>query len=178
MFEGLHHSAREAIAYARDEAARAGHKVVGAEHLLLGLLARPGHAAEALQAAGADPDELRARLSAGASEPSEAGEGGPDPAGPIAAAAVTGEGEVGGEGADIPPDVPMTREARRALELAGRTAERLRHPRVSSGHLLLGVIDQPDSQAVQALRVAGIHVGTLRADVLRRITEGGADRFG
>jgi ATP-dependent Clp protease ATP-binding subunit ClpA len=175
MFERLHHSAREAVAHARDEAARAGHKVVGAEHLLLGLLAQPGPAADALQAAGADPDELRAQLSSGAAqpEPADSEEAGPDPAGPGATTAVPGEGE----GADVSPDIRMTREARRVFELAGRTAQRLRHPHVSSGHLLLGVIDQPDSQAVQALTVAGIHVGTLRVDVLRRITEG-TDRFG
>jgi ATP-dependent Clp protease ATP-binding subunit ClpA len=177
MFERLQHSAREAVAHARDEADRAGHQVVGAEHLLLGLLARPGPAADALKAAGADPDELRAQLSARAAaaapESPDAAQTGQDSAGLAAAAAVQGEGEVG-EGADI----PMTREARRALELAGRAAQRLRHPRVSSGHLLLGVIDQPDSPAVQALTVAGIHVGTLRTDVLRRVTEGGGDRFG
>jgi ATP-dependent Clp protease ATP-binding subunit ClpA len=175
MFERLEHSAREAVAHARDEADRAGHKVVGAEHLLLGLLARPGHAADALKAAGADPDELRAKLSArAAAESPDAAQTGQDSAGLAAAAAVPGEGHVGG----VPPDIPMTREARRALELAGRAAQRLRHPRVSSGHLLLGVIDQPDSPAVQALTVAGIHVGTLRTDVLRRVTEGGGDRFG
>jgi ATP-dependent Clp protease ATP-binding subunit ClpA len=66
----------------------------------------------------------------------------------------------------------MTREARRALEGAQRTAQRLKHQHVSSGHLLLGIIDEPGSPTAGVLTVAGIHVGTLRADVLRRLEAG------
>jgi ATP-dependent Clp protease ATP-binding subunit ClpA len=185
MFERFHHNARAAVVHARDEATRLGQRAIGTEHLLLGLLARPGHAADALKDAGADAAGLRARLSgsqAAPAEPADAGPvvsagGDPDSAGLArdAASAADSADQVGEEprgGPGATGDMPMTRDAKRALEAALRTAQHLRHQYVSSGDLLLGVIDQPGSPAVQALTVAGIHVGTLRADVLRRIATG------
>jgi ATP-dependent Clp protease ATP-binding subunit ClpA len=76
-----------------------------------------------------------------------------------------------GEQARAAVDLHLTRNARRALDLALRTAHRFRHDHVSSGHLLLSIIEQPDSGAVEALKVAGIHVGTLRTDLLKQFTE-------
>jgi len=149
MFERFHPEARAAVAHAQDEATRSGHREIGTEHLLLGLLARPGHAADALTAAGADVANLRAGLPGREAEQ-------PEP-----------DGEPASDG-----EMRMTREAKRALELASRAAHRLRHQHVSSGHMLLGIIDQPGTPAVEALTVAGIHVGTLRADVLQRLERG------
>ncbi len=157
MLERFHRDAREAVAHAKDEASQSGRREIGLEHLLLGLLARPGHASDALTAAGADAADLRAHLHGDDDQPE------PPSAEPVAAASVAGDG-VG--------DLPVTREVGHAFELALQAAHRLRHQRVSSGHLLLGVIDQPGSPAVQALTVAGIHVGMLRADVLQRLLAG------
>ncbi|HXW44846.1 MAG TPA: Clp protease N-terminal domain-containing protein [Streptosporangiaceae bacterium] len=154
MFERLDQEARAAVEHAKDEAARAGKREVGTEHLLLGLLSRPGHASDALTAAGADAGDLRAQITP---DDSGAASGAAAAAAPAAAPA-TGE------------ELPLTSHARHALELALQATQRLRHRHISSGHLLLGVIEQQHNGAVQALSVAGIHVGTLRADVLQRLT--------
>jgi Clp amino terminal domain, pathogenicity island component len=196
MFERFHPDARAAIAHARHVASRSGHREIGTEHLLLGLLARPGHAADALTAAGADAADLRARIPGGDAavqpellepdllEPDPLGGDalapagtGPDSARRASDAGLAADSADGvrtrqhgrPDGSD---EMPMTSDAKRALELALHAAQRLRHQHVSSGHILLGIIDQPGTPAVQTLRVAGIHVGMLRADVLRRMAVG------
>jgi len=40
---------------------------------------------------------------------------------------------------------------------------------ITSGHMLIGILDQPDSGALAILAEAGTDVQALRADVLRRI---------
>jgi len=158
MFERLDSDARAAVARAREEAARAGKREVGTEHLLLGLLSRPGDAADALTAAGADAKDLRAQI---------AGEDASAAPAPAAAASPAPEPLDTQHSGD---DVPLTKHARHALDLALQATQRLRHRHVSTGHLLIGIIEQPHNGAVQALSVGGIHVGTLRADILQRVT--------
>ena len=63
----------------------------------------------------------------------------------------------------------MTKDGKRALELALHSAVRLDHRHISSGHVLLGILDQPASPAVVMLADAGIDVGRLRDDVIRRM---------
>jgi ATP-dependent Clp protease ATP-binding subunit ClpA len=160
MFERFDPDARAAVAHARDEAARSGKREIGTEHLLLGLLSRPGHASDALTTAGADARDLRAQIA---------------PAGADATSAGSTAGRSGSQQPGTPDaadDLPMTNHARHALELALQAARRLKHRNISSGHLLLGIIDQPHNGAVQALNVAGIHVGALRADLLQGLTGG------
>ena len=184
MFERFDQDARAAIAKAREEAARAGSREIRTEHLLLGLMDKPGDATDVLEAVQADPEEVRAavpqveaaRLAAAdtatagtAAGTAPAPEAGLPPEVTLAAEAPPGEPAPHGPGA--PLDLRLTRNARRALDLALRTAHRFRHDHVSSGHLLLSIIEQPDSGAVEALKVAGIHVGTLRTDILRQLTE-------
>ncbi|MGH3395477.1 MAG: Clp protease N-terminal domain-containing protein, partial [Streptosporangiaceae bacterium] len=62
MFERFDPDARAAIAKAREEAARAGSKEIRTEHLLLGLMDKPGDATDVLEAVQADPDEVRAAV--------------------------------------------------------------------------------------------------------------------
>jgi ATP-dependent Clp protease ATP-binding subunit ClpA len=180
MFERFDPDARAAIAKAREEAARAGRREIGTEHLLLGLMEKPGDATDAFEAVQADPDEVRAvlpQVEATRAAVTEAPEAAPAPepeavlepeAAPEPAAVPEPRP---GEQARAAVDLHLTRNARRALDLALRTAHRFRHDHVSSGHLLLSIIEQPDSGAVEALKVAGIHVGTLRTDILKQLTE-------
>jgi ATP-dependent Clp protease ATP-binding subunit ClpA len=172
MFERFDPDARAAIAKAREEAARAGSKEIRTEHLLLGLMDKPGDATDVLEAVQADPDEVRAavpQVEAARSAAPDAPDTADAPEAPATAEAAPGDATPPGPG--VPLDLRLTRNARRALDLALRTAHRFRHDHVSSGHLLLSIIEQPDSGAVEALKVAGIHVGTLRTDILRQLTE-------
>jgi ATP-dependent Clp protease ATP-binding subunit ClpA len=172
MFERFDPDARAAIAKAREEAARAGSKEIRTEHLLLGLMDKPGDATDVLEAVQADPDEVRAavpQVEAARSAAPDAPDTADAPEAPATAEVPPGDATPPGPG--VPLDLRLTRNARRALDLALRTAHRFRHDHVSSGHLLLSIIEQPDSGAVEALKVAGIHVGTLRTDILRQLTE-------
>jgi ATP-dependent Clp protease ATP-binding subunit ClpA len=178
MFERFDSNARAAIAKAWEEAARAGSKEIRTEHLLLGLMDKPGDATDVLEAVQADPDEVRAAVPQVEAARSAAPEAHDAPEAPAAdapgAAPPAAEGPPGdpaSPGPVAPLDLRLTRNARRALDLALRTAHRFRHDHVSSGHLLLSIIEQPDSGAVEALKVAGIHVGTLRTDILKQLTE-------
>jgi ATP-dependent Clp protease ATP-binding subunit ClpA len=191
MFERFQQDARAVIANARKEATRAGRRAIGTEHLLLGLLTRPGPAADALKAEGADAADLRAHIPQGDEPPPDIAPDSPtlpdatppdatlpdapalDVAGLDVAepeAAESGEAEIDVAEIDAADAVPLTRNARRALDLALRTAHRFRHDHVTSEHMLLALVEQPDSQAVETLKVAGIHVGMLRTDILRQIT--------
>jgi ATP-dependent Clp protease ATP-binding subunit ClpA len=180
MFERFQQDARAVIANARKEAARAGRRAIGTEHLLLGLLTRPGPAAEALKAHNADAEELRARIPHGDALPPDvapAEEELADVALIDAAIAEAAQAPADADGAaetavlgDSADSVRLTRNARRALDLALRASQRFKQQHVSSEHMLLALIEQPESQAVEQLKVAGIHVGTLRTDVLRQIT--------
>lgn len=182
MFERFHQDARAAVVRTKDEAIRAGQREIGTEHLLIALLDGPGLAADALTAAGADVLDLRSRIRRG-----RAGDGEPLDGDALAligidldtvrraSDAAFGPGSLdrarsarrGRRG--ITDGMRMTKGAKQAIELALRTAVRLDHRHISSGHLLLGIIDQEAGPAVAVLTGAGIDVGSLRADVMRRM---------
>jgi ATP-dependent Clp protease ATP-binding subunit ClpA len=181
MFERFNPDARAAIAHAREEAAKAGRRTIGTEHLLLGLMAKPGDAADALTSVQASAAEVRESIPPRPDVPAPPYE---EPGTPDEEVVVTAAAETTPEGTEVRLDeavvsstrrgpvdgMHMTRNARRAVDLALRTAHRFRHEHVSSNHLLLSIIEQPESGAVEALKVAGIHVGTLRTDILRDLT--------
>src|ERR1022692_2758711 len=63
----------------------------------------------------------------------------------------------------------MTAEAKKSLQLALQSAVALRQRQITTGHLLIGIIDQKDNAALRLLADAGADAGALRADVLARI---------
>jgi ATP-dependent Clp protease ATP-binding subunit ClpA len=184
VFERFHQDARDAVVRAREEATGLGHQQIGSADLLLGLLTGPGIAADALAAAGADPAGLRSRIS----RSSRAKADGPAPldAGALASIGIDLDAVRRASDAAFGPgsldrvraqrrrrrpdgDRHMTRDAKDALELALRSAVRLRDRQISTGHVLLGILAQPASPAVSALSGAGIDVSRLRQDVTARL---------
>jgi len=183
-FERFRDDARHAVVVARDEAVRARQDQIGCEHLLLGLLCEPGVAAEALTAAGLNITSLRAALPVGGNAAS------PDPLDAESLASLgidldavrRATDAAFGHGALDRASAPrrdrlritggrrMTADSKKSLELALRAAVGLRQNYISSGHVLLGILDQEDNAAQAALRAAGIDPAGLRADVLRRMT--------
>ena len=65
--------------------------------------------------------------------------------------------------------VPVTPRAKKALELALRNAVSRNDREISTGHLLLGIIDQRDNAALRVLAGAGVDTGALRQEVTRRM---------
>lgn len=182
MFERFQMDARRAIVRAQHEAARAGRREIGCEHLLLGLVAEPGPAASALAAAGVELAELRAQVPPGAGSQ-------PDPLDAEALAALgidldtvrRAVDATFGKGALDRARVPrrnrlgpvggtrVTPEAKKALGLALRAAVQLSHHHISSGHLLIGILDQPGNLALDLLARSEADTAALRADVLSRM---------
>jgi ATP-dependent Clp protease ATP-binding subunit ClpA len=185
MFERFDQNARDAVVRAKDEAASMGRQPIGVAHLLLALLDGPGVAADALAAAGADAADLRSRIS----RISRGETDGPQSldAGALASIGIDldavrrasdaafGPGSLDRAGAQrhgrrgATDGKRMTRDSKRALELGLRSAARLGHRHISSGHLLLGILGQPTCPAVAVLTDAGIDVGHLRDDVTARM---------
>jgi ATP-dependent Clp protease ATP-binding subunit ClpA len=183
MFERFRPDARRAVARAVHEAVRARQDRIGCEYLLLGLLTEPGIAAQALADAGLEISSLRAQLPGGSTADPDSldaealGSLGIDlDAVRRATDAAFGRGALERASAPrrdrlrITGGRSMTAEAKKSLELALRAAAGLRHNYISSGHVLIGILNTGDNAAQAALRAAGIDPPALRADVIRRMT--------
>jgi ATP-dependent Clp protease ATP-binding subunit ClpA len=178
MFERFAGAARRAVVDAQQEASWAGQDRIGSEHLLVSLLREPGPAADALAAAGMDLASLRSRLPRGTHQAP------PDlDADALSTLGIDLDAVRRATDAAFGPGaldrarwrgkfrLPFTPDARQALVGAVRQAQQHHHRQISSGHLLLGVIDQSDNGALTVLAQAGADVAALRADVLRRLAE-------
>jgi ATP-dependent Clp protease ATP-binding subunit ClpA len=186
MFERFDGDARSAVARAKAEAIRTGHAEIGTEQLLVGLAAGPGLAADVLTAAGIGRAELRALIPPGGAARLE----------PLDAEALASIGidldtvSRATDAAFGPGSLTRTRTRRRVrrrrassprldestkaiFTLALHAAQRLGHNHISSGHLLLGVLDQPASPAVATLRAAGADISALRQQVTAEVVRAG-----
>jgi ATP-dependent Clp protease ATP-binding subunit ClpA len=174
MFERFALAARQAVIDARQEAGWTGQDQIRSEHILVGLLRQPGPAADALTAAGLDIDSLRTRLPRAA--------GGPDDldGDALATLGIDLDAVRRATDASFGPGaldrarrgrarLPFAPDARQSLARAVRHAQQLSSPEISSGHLLLGIIEQRQNGALTVLTEAGADVPGLRADVQRRI---------
>jgi ATP-dependent Clp protease ATP-binding subunit ClpA len=154
-FDKFTERARRVLSYAQEEAQRLGHRAIGTEHLLLGLVRDPdGLAARLLRAQGVEPDALRAAVERHIGR----GEG-----------AAPGLGQIG-----------LTPRAKQVIELAVDEARRLNHHYVGTEHLLLGMLRQGDGIAVDVLRELGVNLDATRARLaaLLGTPDGGAGRPG
>jgi ATP-dependent Clp protease ATP-binding subunit ClpC len=125
----LAEEARQALAVAAEEARGLGHDYLGTKHLLVGLRVSPTPAAKALQALGIDAEQIRQACRAATPQSPELLPG---------------------------REVPATPAVRRALARAATEAHALNHATVRAGHLLLGVLREPENEAVQILLDLGI----------------------
>lgn len=178
MFERFAAQTRQAIHLALSEARVLGARRIGAEHLLLGLAhGRSGAAADALKAVGLDAGALRKLVTGhGEAEPLDA-----DSLAVLgidldqvrrAAEAAFGPGALDRSArpaAARTTRARMTPAAKQALACALRVAQSRHDSSLSPGHLLVGIIDQGDNQALGVLAAAGVDPAALRADALRRM---------
>jgi ATP-dependent Clp protease ATP-binding subunit ClpA len=147
MFERFTEQSRRAVVRAQEEARSFGHDYIGTEHLLAGLRAEErSAAARALDSAGVTLDAVRETIETLVGRDEKA------PSGPI----------------------PFTPQAKKVLELSLRQALQLGHNHISTGHVLLGLISQDDTVAVQvlgALGALGADKQQLRVRVTRDIED-------
>jgi hypothetical protein len=153
VFDRFTERAKLALLDARDEAQRAGHRHIGSEHLLLGLLDGPqGVAAKAIEAAGVRLDTVR-----------QAVEGRLDPPEPA-----------GAEGAGQPS---FTAGAKKVRDMTVREALRLGHNYIGTEHILLGLLSLEDEPGARVLAELGVTKAGAEAWVvsaLDRFRRGGA----
>jgi ATP-dependent Clp protease ATP-binding subunit ClpA len=176
MLERFEPAARQALVDARNEAGRAGQDKIRCEHVLLGLLAEPGTAADALAAAGLTLDGLRARVPRGSHPAPVALDADALASLGIDLDAVRRATDAAfGPGALDHVQVPGRRrlmfaeDAKRTLASAVRQAHQRGQREITSGHMLVAIIDQPRNGALALMSDAGINIPALRADVLSRI---------
>jgi hypothetical protein len=139
--------ARRALVAAQDGARAMGAPAVSPEHVLFAILAQPGTAAvQALLGAGADPAALRESVAASTT------------------AAPSGDAvDALGEG---PAHLPFDADCKKVCRLALRHALRLDSAGVTTGHVLLGLLDA-DGAARTLLGGAGLRTESVE-EWLRR----------
>ncbi|BFU45738.1 ATP-dependent chaperone ClpB [Krasilnikovia sp. MM14-A1004] len=141
----LTQKSQEALHDAQTKALRYGHTEVDGEHLLLALLDQPeGLVPRLLDAAGADPDTVRAKVEAELSRR-------PRASGPGAA----------------PGEVYVTQRLSRLFDSADREAKRLKDEYVSVEHLVIALLDE--GSATAAGRLLG-EAGLTRDSFLQALT--------
>lgn len=135
MFERFNQEAEQVLATAQDAARGLGHKHVGTEHLLLGLLADERLvSARALSAFDLTYELVRAQV-----------------------VAKVGTGHEPTEG-----EIPFTPQSQQVFELSMRESLRLGHDYIGAGHLLLGLAYGKDTLSSQILRPVGADLRALR----------------
>jgi len=140
MFEKYTEKAKKVLFLARYEASQMGSKVIGSEHLLLGLLKEGDELVQELFArSNVNVELLRAEIEA---------------RGP------SGEKQV------TPIEIPFSEEAKKVLASAEEEAERLLHPNVSDEHVLLGLLRVEDSAAGRILAEKGMRLYALREETV------------
>ncbi|MEK7282719.1 MAG: Clp protease N-terminal domain-containing protein, partial [Acidobacteriota bacterium] len=140
MFEKYTEKSKKVLFLARYEASQMGSKVIGSEHLLLGLIKEGDDLVRDLfSRSGVNLELLRAELEA---------------RGPS------------GEKQAAPIEIPFSEETKKILACAEEEAERLLHPYVSDEHILLGLLRVEDSAAGRMLAEKGMRLYALREDTV------------
>jgi ATP-dependent Clp protease ATP-binding subunit ClpA len=127
--------ARRVVALAGSESEALGHRHIGTEHLLLGILADgEGPAAAALDAAGATLAAARPKVmeAVGKRRPET-----------------------------VPGDLPLTARAKRVLERATRFSLQRRSPEIETDHILLAILNV-EGTASQVLRGLAVDLNALQ----------------
>ncbi len=146
-FERLTKDARAAIVAAVEEARATGRGSVEAEHLLLALASHPD-----LRALGLDHGELAAAL---AQEEERS----------LAAVGIAAGDFAMGVGHRNPRRPKLATSAKLALQRAVTTAVKRGDRRIRAAHLLHGVLAAEHGRVPRTLRIAGIDIDELRAQV-------------
>ena len=130
-FQYFTSNARRVMSVAHEEAVRLNHSYVGTEHFLLGLVrVEKGSAVLILRKAGVEPKQVIRAIEH-----------------------KTGRGDR--------PSKSQPRLAPRVkniIEYAFSQANRLNHKRIQVAHLLLGLLNQPDSTAMLILEGLGVKI--------------------
>jgi ATP-dependent Clp protease ATP-binding subunit ClpA len=176
MFERFTTQARESVRRAQEEARELRHPSIGTEHLLLGVAAVEGPAAQVLTSHGLTADVLRRRLlvrTGDGLDPDALATLGID----LEQVRQATEAHLGPGALDKrrPPvkggHLPLTKQAKKGLELSLREALHLKSGEIGTGHLLLGLIREGEGLAVRLIVESRIDLDVLRDEVTQLMAE-------
>jgi ATP-dependent Clp protease ATP-binding subunit ClpA len=142
VFERFTETARLVVVNAQEAAREMGHRRIGSEHLLLGLLW--------------DPDQLPSRVLAPLGVSRESAQA------KLVEIVGRGEGTAGGQ-------IPFTPGAKKILELSLRERLSLGHNEIRPGHLLLGLLRDDEGTGVRILLDLNVVPAELRGQVIDRL---------
>lgn len=152
MFERFTEKAIEVIMYAQEESRRLGHNFVGTEQLLLALIRQENTiAAKVMKSMGITIENAR-----------------------IAVELIIGKGS-----SFVAVEIPFTPNGKQALEHSLAECRQLGQNRITTEHLLLGIILQGRGVAIQVLENFGIDPLELYNQVIRELSidnNGSAER--
>jgi ATP-dependent Clp protease ATP-binding subunit ClpC len=134
--------ARRVLSLAHQEAERLRQTSIATEHLLLGLIQEDGIAGRVLRELGLEPERLRELVEK-----------------------MSGYGQYRGGKIDLSPGVQQV------LEFAVDEARQLQHHYIGTEHLLLGLVRQTDSIAIDILRKLGVTAEQIRRQTRRVLQE-------
>jgi ATP-dependent Clp protease ATP-binding subunit ClpC len=138
VFERFTDEARRVVVMAQEEAREMPHDYIGTEHLLLGLLRVDESVGFwALNDAGVSLDSARRAVR-----------------------------RIVGAGEKPAGHIPFTVRAKKALENAYRQSIKRGDQAVGSGHLLLGLLDEPHGVAVEVINDHGVALDPLRQQLV------------
>jgi ATP-dependent Clp protease ATP-binding subunit ClpC len=127
------------IQYAREEAHRLGHDVIGTEHLLLGLIREgEGFAIEILRNLGCDLEELRKTIE---------------------------ENTRGTRDTLTVGDIPFTKRAEKVLKTAYAESEKYKADITGTEYLLLAIARERECMAAQILQMYQIHYDIIKEEL-------------
>jgi ATP-dependent Clp protease ATP-binding subunit ClpC len=140
MFEKFTEKAKRILFLARYEASQQGSKVIGTEHILLGLFKEGEETTrELFTRANVSMDLLQAEL---------------EKRGPTR------------EKLSTSVEIPFSDETKKVLQYAEEEAERLMHPHIGTEHLLLGLLRMEESVAGRMLTERGMRLYAVREDAV------------
>ncbi len=141
MFGRFTERAQKVLALALEEAVRLGHKDIGTEHVLLGLIREgDGIAAKALQSLGLGLDKIQSEVEA-----------------------LIGRGTE--QSGNYTPN--YTPRAKKVIELSMDEARKLGHTYVGTEHILLGLIREGEGIAARIMNNLGVSLNKARQQVLQ-----------
>jgi ATP-dependent Clp protease ATP-binding subunit ClpC len=145
MFERFTERARQVVVLSQEEARNMRCKVVGTEHILLGLIRQEGVAARVLLDLGVGPDKAREIVKDTLT-------------GPVAEDDITGQ-------------IPLSPRTTKTLELALREALALGHNYIGTEHILLGLVREGENQAIAILaNNFQLNAEDIRKEVIRALS--------
>lgn len=139
MFGKFTERAQKVLALSQEEAMRLGHKNIGTEHILLGLVREgDGIAAKALRELGLEVKTIQQEVE-----------------------------KLIGKGDQAVQSVHYTPRAKKVVELSQDEARKLGHPYVGTEHILLGLIREGEGVAARVLHNLDVNLNKARQQVLQ-----------